>query len=66
MEKHILSCGDLKRHSAAVHVYTPSDIVNALDRDGFDAVIENPATNDEKRILDKMGDLICFGSDEVR
>ena len=67
VEKHILSCHDLRRHSEGIHVYTPRDIVNALDSEGFDATIENPETpDDEKKSTENMGDLICFGSEEVR
>ena len=67
VEKHILSCHDLKRHSDLVHVYVPRDIVSALDSEGFDATIENPvASEDDKNIMENMGDLICFGSQEVR
>ena len=71
VEKHILSCHDLRRHSEVIHVYTPKDIVNALDNEGFDATVEHPATSEaaaeeEKQIMENMGDLICFGSEEVR
>ena len=71
VEKHILSCHDLKRHSEVIHVYTPKDILNALDGEGFDATVEHTATSEAsadggKQIMENMGDLICFGSEEVR
>ena len=67
VEKHILSCHDLRLHSEDIHVYTPMDIVNALDSAGFDATVANPAaTEADNKIMENMGDLICFGSEEVR
>lgn len=70
VEKHILSCHDLSQHSEGIHVYTPRDIVNALDSEGFDATVGNPAASEAvggaKKITENMGDLICFGSEEVR
>ena len=67
VEKHILSCHDLGRHSDLVHVYAPKDIISALDSEGFDATVENPETSEDgQKIVENMGDLICFGSQEVR
>ena len=70
VEKHILSCHDLRRHSELVHVYAPRDIVSALDSEGFGATVENSVASeiaeDDKKIVENMGDLICFGSKEVK
>lgn len=64
VDKHVLSSNDLKRHSKDIHDYSAEDIVQALDRDGFDAIMRNP--NAEKEVEEKMDELVCFGSKEVR
>ena len=62
VEKCIISSQDLAQHVEDPKYYSPEQMVQELVNDGFEAMIKHPKCPESE----KIEDLICFGSNEVR
>ncbi|CAL1266138.1 unnamed protein product [Larinioides sclopetarius] len=61
MERHYLSCAQLKSHSKNVYAYSPAIIINALVQDGVYSTVTNKITGANETLLN----IIFFGAAEV-